>query len=493
MVSNKSFSADRVLVACVAENRPPYAQETVCLFSSLAACGGRLAEAQKLAYFVESVEGPIAEELARLGVTVKVVERLSDIVPHANKIRMLDESEDFDHLVALDTDVVIGRDFSEMVCGSAVRAKPVDDDPLTLEAWQQIFEHFRVILPEARFLTTFSLKETIAYFNSGVLIIPRSHVGTLARSWERFIWELVDAYEVLPDLAEQRFFTDQFALSLALADNRIPFLPLPIEMNFPTHFPIHQAYRPNKICPYVLHHHHRLSVFGELLPSGYEEPDQRIAAINNILRAKTGTKRTSGTKSGGIGNGAQFWESRYVHNPDLGSGVGSRGANLSYKAKVLQKIVDEYSPSSILDIGCGDIEVVKDLQFAARYVGADLSHSVIERNKSVRPNWVFLEGDIRALPSDISADLVICLDVLIHAPTFEDYQSMLGELLERSSGICLISAYESRPRDRFSSEITAYYEPITLTLRRFGVERARIIGSYRDTCLILAEGKYVAN
>jgi SAM-dependent methyltransferase len=475
-------------VACVAENRPPYSQEVICLFKSIIAFGGVLANARKIAYFVDAVEPLISEELAQLGVIVKVVERFSDRFPHANKVRMLEESEDCDYLVALDTDVAIARDFSEMVAGHSIRAKPVDDDPLTMESWRKLFDYFGVAFPLTRFLTTFSLKETIPYFNSGVLVIPKEHVSLLSKSWQRLILDMEGAYSELPEVARHRFFTDQFAFALALGQSQLPYAPLPIEMNFPTHYPIHSAYSPGNIDPYVVHHHHRLSGSGELLACGYEQADRRIREINQAIKVRAVKSCSEARrKDGGIVDGAEFWERRYRDNPNLGSGVGSRGESLLYKRGILQSVVDRCCLSSILDVGCGDIEVVKGLSFSRAYVGVDLSPTVIRRNRATKPEWTFIEGDIRGVALDISAEMVICLDVLIHAPSFQDYEALVGELIRRTTRLGVVSGYQSVPRREHSSEITAYYEPITLTLRRFGAKEVQVIGSYRDTCIVMYE------
>ena len=53
--------------------------------------------------------------MADLGVTIEVVEPVDPRCPQANKLRMLETTEDCDYLVALDTDVVVARDFSPYI------------------------------------------------------------------------------------------------------------------------------------------------------------------------------------------------------------------------------------------------------------------------------------------------------------------------------------------------------------------------------------------
>ena len=63
---------------------------------------------------------------------------------YANKIPMLGFSEevDFDILVALDTDIIIRRDFSNLIDEKKIGAVRDDIDPLGLDNWKILFKHF---------------------------------------------------------------------------------------------------------------------------------------------------------------------------------------------------------------------------------------------------------------------------------------------------------------------------------------------------------------
>ena len=235
-----SLSPERVLIACVAENSETYSTDVLYLFRSLAAFGGSLAHATRIAYFVEAADMEIVEELGQLGVIVKTVDRFDKRCPHANKIRMLEEQEDYDVLVALDCDVVIARDFLPELDPNVVMAKPADMDPLTTAQWEVLFQQFNLPLPPKRYLTTTPhVKEMIPYFNSGVICIPKRFVSPLSKAWQTFVHALWDIYDRFPEMAAHSFFTDQFALSLTLINEKIPFNAFPLEMNFPDHCPIH--------------------------------------------------------------------------------------------------------------------------------------------------------------------------------------------------------------------------------------------------------------
>lgn len=279
-------ASKRVVVACVAENTPIFHREVIFLFKSLRCLGGRLADAQAIAYFVDSVDAEVTATLAALDVTVQMVHRLEARCAHANKIQMLDDTGDYDYLVAVDTDIVVVGDFSSQLTGNSIAAKPADSDPLTLAGWQKLFGYFNLQLPEARCLTSFTLNETIPYFNSGVIVIPRSWVSRLRTLWREYTMRLLDAYGELHEVEKYRFFTDQFALSLAIARGEIPFRELPLEMNFPIHYPVHDALEPTKRSPLLIHHHHRWSDSSTLAECCYENVNREIRRIHTVLSSQ---------------------------------------------------------------------------------------------------------------------------------------------------------------------------------------------------------------
>jgi hypothetical protein len=54
---------------------------------------------------------------------------------------------------------------------------------------------------------------------------------------------------------------------------------------------------------------------------------------------------------------AVFWDERYRTNLALGSGRGSRDKFLTVKRELVRDVIARLRPRSILDVGCGDIEV----------------------------------------------------------------------------------------------------------------------------------------
>ena len=364
----------KILISTQGPVKEPYKTEIKNLFKSINLLGGNLKKAQKVVVFSEPVDSLFAEELVRNGARIRIDEDIDTRCVHANKIQILnidiDDYDDFDILIVLDTDVIICNDFTSIIKNDLFQAKPVDQDPLTIEQWKNLFRFFGLELSKERYLTNFHRTETIPYFNSGVLIIPRQYVSKLYVSWKEFVIKLLESYPELGNIGNHSFFTDQFALSLALCKNQIPFDELPLKMNFPTHNEIHPSFKPESESPSILHYHHKLENNEKISHCTYENINQIIDYANNVLDSDKSELAITSFFDSKFDN-RSFWNERYKNNIQLGSGIGSRGKYIDLKRNIIQKIVSSFLPSSVLDVGCGDIEIVKALEFP-EYLGTVL-------------------------------------------------------------------------------------------------------------------------
>jgi SAM-dependent methyltransferase len=157
----------------------------------------------------------------------------------------------------------------------------------------------------------------------------------------------------------------------------------------------------------------------------------------------------------------QFWNARYIEEPDKGSGPGSRGNNIQIKGELIRSTIESYGIRSVLDIGCGDLATLGTLD-VDRYVGLDISDVIIERNKACRPEWQFICADLAGAYRPSSADLVLCFDVLIHQKTRQAYEAILSKALSATQRVALISGY-SHPAHGWK---VFFHEPIGASLTR---------------------------
>lgn len=96
-----------------------------------------------------------------------------------------------------------------------------------------------------------------------------------------------------------------------------------------------------------------------------------------------------------------------------GSGPGSLPENNKEYLYLLHKII-EYTPSikTIVDVGCGDYRLMKELIHTKKYIGVDVSSHIIQKNKTLYPHVDFSVGStVGELPD---GDIIIIKDVLQH-------------------------------------------------------------------------------
>ena len=180
----------------------------------------------------------------------------------------------------------------------------------------------------------------------------------------------------------------------------------------------------------------------------------------------------------------RFWNERYAVDPDKGSGPGSRGEFLRLKNELIRSVIDEHKVTSILDIGCGDIAALQSIS-VERYCGIDISDVVIARNGLACPHWKFLCEDLTGDYVPEPAEFVLCLDVLIHQKSFQDYSSILSKSLNAAKKIALISGYSSAD----PGWNVFFHEPITHSIRRLRPQARRVkqLAEYRGTDLFAVE------
>jgi 2-polyprenyl-3-methyl-5-hydroxy-6-metoxy-1,4-benzoquinol methylase len=182
----------------------------------------------------------------------------------------------------------------------------------------------------------------------------------------------------------------------------------------------------------------------------------------------------------------EFWNTRYRDNPDLGSGIGSRGTNMRHKRAIISQYLNGIRPRSILDVGCGDHEVLSGISFDANYHGIDISSEIIDINTRKYLDRKFSCVDFSQIEdtSEYESDVVFCLEVLIHQHREQDYKRVLNKVVQTARLGGLVSGYVSNPRPDVQSEIIAWHEPITETLKSFGMNNVSILEySLESSCL----------
>ena len=281
--------------------------------------------------------------------------------------------------------------------------------------------------------------------NGGLYLVSGPMLAPVAAAWEQWARWLLDRTALLE---QWTVHLDQVAMALALAAEGFGFHPLEARWNTPTHdlarIPADAA------SPAVIHYHQELVADGSIRTTGTAAIDQQIERVNAAVGELWQRAFPNAT----------FWQWRYLTDPELGSGVGSRGEPLRSKRQLLAAVLDAVRPASVLDVGCGDGQATQGLAMAG-YTGLDLSPEAVRRAKAGRPDGRYLVGTV--VDHQVEGELTLCLDVLIHQADPDTYRALVARLWEVSHRVLVVSGYERPLGTR--APMVHFHEPLSTTLR----------------------------
>lgn len=108
-------------------------------------------------------------------------------------------------------------------------------------------------------------------------------------------------------------------------------------------------------------------------------------------------------------NSKEIWKNRAAN-----SGLGSRGARANYKADYISNFVKENKIDKIIDFGCGDLIVAKDIE-VGNYVGVDIVDHKLPPKEEIKPNsFKVIVSSFDEFDENETSQLVINLDMLYH-------------------------------------------------------------------------------
>lgn len=388
-----------------------------------------------------------------LGCNVHHLERFGD-GKHCNKLGQLENlaEVEFDTVVLLDTDTITVSDLRPYLSTSSIRGKAVDlaiPPRVTLDEIAAAAGLTR--LPDVCTPDAVPSETYVGNCNGGFYSIPKAQATTLSSAWRRAASWLLGNLEPLSRIGRQ-VHVDQVSFWLAIQQTGVPFELAPSNVNYYVHFTGEHRYFDASREIALLHYHGvSLNVLGLLEPRGELDPVARAA----VARANEQIAR-------GFDNRV-FWEMRYNNFPERGSGFGSRGEHGAYKRDLLRQQGIE-AAASVLDVGCGDLEVVKALDIK-NYVGLDQSPESLQLARRARPDWrfdLFLAADVEP------AEMVLCFEVLIHQPTAGGYHALIDFLAAKTSGALLVSGYEAASEAIHQNHMLFFHEPLEASLQRTG-------------------------
>jgi hypothetical protein len=143
-----------------------------------------------------------------------------------------------------------------------------------------------------------------------------------------------------------------------------------------------------------------------------------------------------------------------------------------HRRRLLLKITDGFDFNSVLDTGCAQPFLLRDIVFrrAVEGFGCDISDEVMEANRSVLPACQFQSLDLtqETWPGGRRFDLVICSEVLEH---IADWPEAVANLVKMSNKHLLITVPSGpiRTMDRLVGHVQHFQGPeLAAELERHG-------------------------
>jgi SAM-dependent methyltransferase len=426
-------------------------------------------------YLPKALSDKNKADFRSLGATlVEITPFGTNVARYCNKIRQLENPDllDADFVILSDADIAFLRDPALLTTPYRFRAKTVDGPNPPEELWAELF--VRAGLPGKVGTVPLELEPGVqtfsTNFNGGLYVMPAAMAHTLLPLWRKYANFSLAQGDLLGNYLHH---SDQLGIGLGLVESGILIEPLAAGANLPTHLSKERLLLLAKQELSGLHYHGHVDQHGLPREVGIEWIDTEINRLRGILTAQRRDNFLNDI----------FWDFRYAHFPELGSGLGSRDEVLAYKQDLLRPYIKMIGEGTIIDVGCGDLEVFAPLP-AVNYTGIDVSEEALAVARGKRPEWTF---EFRSI-SDFEAssfDYCSCIDVLIHQPNEHDAKALVQDLVRVArKGVIFsvhsveiegagISFNSSNLKDYVASrsEISAIYE----------------VGSYRDVTLYFAE------
>ncbi len=458
---------DDVVFSFVIDAQPKFAFQGVHLARSLFAHCSAL-RFSVVVQVTPEVGEDVRHLFTQLGCIVCPISRFGD-GKYCNKLSQLEALVGIDcrYVVLMDADMIAVDDLSPLLSGERLRGRVVGAANPSIEALEALAHHAGMFAIPARAPTDCSEDETLdANLNGGLYVIPRPLLEEVFLHWRRWTTWVLDNIGPLAKEGKA-MHADQVGMWLAIQMAHLPFDYLEANWNFNPERS-HRSLDPKRQIA-ILHYH------GALTPAGQITEPQEIGA------ARIAVQRANAFIAGGY-NARLFWDLRYALFPERGSGMGSRAENAEYKRQILKAHGIE-NAHSILDVGCGDLEVLGPLRLTG-YFGIDQSHEAVRLAREARPDLRFEVLDAVRDRDDIpDRDLVLCLEVLLHQSTRLGYQRLLETLAAKATRTLIVSGLDDSDNIPNAPSVF-FYEPLGDSLRAMGVFRTvERIGSHTSVAL----------
>ncbi len=130
-----------------------------------------------------------------------------------------------------------------------------------------------------------------------------------------------------------------------------------------------------------------------------------------------------------------------------------KGSELNTTAGIraeLVKLLDQLGVESVLDLPCGDMHWMQELDLTQRYIGADIVESLVQQNQISHPHLKFMVLDACSDPFP-DVDFILMRDLTVHL-SYRDIKLVMQNLAKSSATYLACTTYprESLNRDKLT-------------------------------------------
>ena len=408
----------------------------------------KVSQEQIVLHIAGILDKSVRKSLEKYGVLLIEVDPFQNH-PRCNKLQQLNfiSQRSFSEVVLLDCDTIILREPKSTE--RSILATPEETVYPPMNFFQALFREAGIMLQQT--YSTLRGDEIVkGYANRSVYIIPGLFFNTLSRAWQYWANWCLDRKGVLGDYW---IYLDQLSFAMAINSELLEFEALNVEFNFPTHIKLPSSFDCN---PAIIHYHKSVDVNQNLLTvTEFPKVNAAITQVNFLWSHHFRQNFDN----------ISFWNSRYALHPEFGAGKTSIGEWLELKQDLLKRVVELISAKTVIDIGGGDGKTMSDLQ--NRITITALDASIMSKALYLKriPNAAWYLHDICIAPFHHNCDLTICLELLSHCSTNDDYQRALDNICLSSQDL-LISGFDAQPN--FCGQTQYFHEPLSESLRKRG-------------------------
>ncbi len=260
------------------------------LIVSMGHFGGKLSRGRYLVFAPATLPADMQQTLTDLGVEVRIHPRL-DTTQYAEScalhpLNCVDDSDDYEVLIALGLDAVVTGDFSSYVADDVLGARLAYNAAVTDQVWTQAATLLDRLLPAVRPRAAHDGEAHLPCFDPGLLIVPKPYVARLRMQWQAIGERLQSASSTVDAEMAGAIVDPILSLSFALLQPEFPVKLLPLSLGFPVPGQVHESCSPQICEPLILSCVMDAMALQQGLPaSGYTSPDAAIRRINALLIA----------------------------------------------------------------------------------------------------------------------------------------------------------------------------------------------------------------